>query len=121
MNLLATKKRTGCARKRCVNRGGLDMKFFKQISLAVLFAASVLAADKQGPLIATLKSDSPPGEKAIACKQLAIHGDKEAVPALAPLLLNKDLASWARIALEVIPGPEADAALRDALPKLEGN
>ena len=97
------------------------MKFFKQISLVVLFAASVFAADKQGPLIATLKSDSPPGEKAIACKQLAIYGDKEAVPALAPLLLNKDLASWARIALEVIPGPEADAALRDALPKLEGN
>lgn len=97
------------------------MKFAKQLSLLILCAASVLAADKQGPLIATLKSDAPPGEKAIACKQLAVYGNKEAVPALAPLLLSKELASWARIALEVIPGPEADAAFREALPKLEGN
>lgn len=79
------------------------------------------AAEKQRKLIAILKSDAPPADKAIPCKQLAIYGDKEAVPALAPLLENKDLASWARIALEAIPGPEADEALRNALPRLEGN
>src|SRR5688500_10758889 len=79
------------------------------------------AAEKKRKLIAVLKSDATPGEKAISCKQLAIYGDKEAVPALAPLLENKDLASWARIALQAIPGPEADEALRTALPKLEGN
>src|SRR5688572_12090621 len=79
------------------------------------------AAEKKRKLIAVLKSDAPPGEKAISCKQLAIYGDKEAVPAIAPLLGDKDLASWARIALEAIPGPEADEALREALPKLQGN
>jgi HEAT repeat protein len=42
------------------------------------------------------------------------------VPALAPLLADDELASWARIALEAIPGPVADAALRNALGKLEG-
>ena len=83
--------------------------------------AAESAAEKQQRLIAVLKSDAPPGEKAISCKQLAIYGNKEAVPALAPLLTDKDLASWARIALEAIPGPEADEALREALPKLQGN
>jgi HEAT repeat protein len=42
------------------------------------------------------------------------------VPALAPLLLDPDLASWARIALEAIPGPAAEDALTAALPKLQG-
>jgi len=79
------------------------------------------AADKQRKLIAILQSDAPPQDKAIPCKQLAIFGNKDAVPALAPLLANKDLASWARIALEAIPGPEADEALRAALPNLQGN
>ncbi len=59
-------------------------------------------------------------EKAIACKQLAIYGSAAAVPALAPLLRDAELASWARIALEAIPGPAADRALRDALGQTGG-
>lgn len=85
------------------------------------FAAEQSRAEKQRELIAILKSDAPPQDKAVPCKQLAVFGDKEAVPALAPLLSIKDLHSWARIALENIPGPEADAALREAMGKLEGN
>ena len=84
-------------------------------------ASNEAAAEKQRKLIAILQSDAPPQDKAIPCKQLAIYGDKQAVPALAPLLANKDLSSWARIALEAIPGPEADEALRAALAKLQGN
>lgn len=91
------------------------------ITQTSLAAGQESPADKQRGLIAVLQSDAPPGEKAITCKQLAIYGDKDAVPALAPLLADKDLASWARIALEAIPGPEADEALREALPKIEGN
>lgn len=56
----------------------------------------------------------------MACKQLAIYGSSKSVPALAALLANPELASWARIALEVIPDPSADKALRDALPGLNG-
>ena len=79
------------------------------------------AADvKESDLIAVLKSDAPAARKAITCKQLVIYGTEQSVPALAPLLADKELASWARIALEAIPGPAADAALRDALGKLEG-
>jgi HEAT repeat protein len=114
------------------------MKAKKDAAAQILFGATILflalprisiaaeatkesAAEKQRKCIAILQSDAPPQDKAIPCKQLAIYGNKEAVPALAPLLANKDLASWARIALEAIPGPEADEALRAAVPKLQGD
>ena len=76
--------------------------------------------EKERELIALLRSDAPPSEKAIACKLLAIHGSAAAVPDLARLLENEQLASWARIALEVIPGSEADAALRQATNSITG-
>lgn len=75
---------------------------------------------KESDLIAVLKSDAPKSEKAITCKQLAIYGSEKAVPALAPLLSDAELTSWARIALEAIPGPAADAALRDATGEVRG-
>jgi len=78
------------------------------------------ASERQQPLIEVLLSDAPKAEKAITCKKLTLCGDKDAVPALVPLLADEELASWARIPLEAIPGPEADAALRDAMGKLEG-
>lgn len=70
--------------------------------------------------IALLQSDAPKAQKAMACRLLARWADKDAVPALAPLLADPELASWARIALEVIPGPEANAALRQAMDRLQG-
>ena len=92
--------------------------------LAATTTVAAVAADnpqeKQAALIATLKSEAPKAEKAIACKQLLVYGDAQAVSALAALLPDKDLSSWARIALEGIPGPEADAALREALDKVQG-
>ena len=78
------------------------------------------AQEKAGKLIALLRSDAPPQEKAITCKQLAIYGGEDAVPALAALLPDESLASWARIALEVIPGTAADEALREAMGKVKG-
>ena len=77
-------------------------------------------ADKERELIRVLTSNAPPGEKAIACKRLAIYGTKDAVPALAALLKDPSLASWARIGLEAIPDPAADDALRKAMGKLNG-
>jgi HEAT repeat protein len=90
------------------------------LAFALSTFAAESAAEKQQKFIAILKSDAPPQDKAIPCKQLAIYGTKDAVPALAPLLGDKDLNSWARIALEAIPGPEADEALRAAVPQLKG-
>jgi len=74
----------------------------------------------EAELIRVLQSDAAPAEKAITCKRLAVYGSKNAVPALAALLADPDLSSWARIALEVIPGAAADEALREALGRLEG-
>lgn len=91
---------------------------------AILFAAAVPAgaAENQdnAALVAVLQSDAPKAEKAITCKRLAVFGTTDAVPALAPLLEDAELASWARIALEAIPGPEADKALREAMAKVDG-
>src|SRR5689334_17031801 len=76
-------------------------------------------AETERKLITILKEGAP-DEKAITCKKLAVYGSDEAVPVLAPLLLDPQLASWARIALEVIPGDAASEALRTAVPKLQG-
>ncbi|RPI90020.1 MAG: PBS lyase [Planctomycetaceae bacterium] len=75
---------------------------------------------KEKELIAILRSDAPAAEKAITCKHLAVHGSSDAVADLAKLLSNEQLASWARIALEAIPGAEADEALRKATESLTG-
>jgi len=78
------------------------------------------AEEKERQLISVLQSDAPAQDKAITCKQLAVCGTKAAVPALAALLSDEKLASWARIGLEAIPGPAADDALRQAMGKLQG-
>jgi HEAT repeat protein len=109
------------------------MRIFYGISrcltcVAVLVAvASAHAADdgkpdsaKEQSLIETLRTGRP-SQKAIACKQLAMHGSKAAVPELEKLLADEKLASWARIALEVIPDAAADEALRNQVGKLQGN
>src|SRR5687768_5466024 len=78
------------------------------------------SAAKETVLIAILRSDAPGGEKALACKNLAVHGSAAAVPELAKLLTDEKLASWARIPLEAIPGAAADEALRGALDSAQG-
>jgi HEAT repeat protein len=91
-------------------------------SSAPLFAADPIKAspEKEKEALAILQSDGPAADKALACKKLAIDGSAAAVPDLAKLLADPQLHSWARIALEAIPGPEADAALRKAAESLEG-
>ena len=99
------------------------------VFLAALFiiATSARAADaikaspeKEQEQLAILRSDAPSADKAIACKKLAIDGSSESVPDLAKLLSDPQLSSWARIALEAIPGAVADEALHKAAESLEG-
>ena len=59
--------------------------------------------------------------RAKACQRLAVVGDGTAVPALAGLLTDPHLAVYARFALEPLPDPAADDALRGALGKATGN
>ena len=99
---------------------------FLSTYIAIAFATSriglsqVITMEKESDLIGVLKSDAPPGDKAIACKRLAIYGSADAAPELAKLLSDDSLASWARIAMEAIPGPKVDEALRKASESLQG-
>ena len=89
------------------------------LTFSGMAVADTTPADNQEQnLIAVLQGDAAPKDKAITCKKLAVSGTKAAVPALAALLADEKLASWARIALEAIPDPTADAALRAALDRL---
>jgi HEAT repeat protein len=90
-------------------------------SVAVCAEGTTLSATNQeSALIQVLQSAAPPDQKAITCKKLAIYGTEKAVPALAPLLADASLNSWARIALEAIAGSAPDKALRKAAGKLHG-
>ena len=71
-------------------------------------------------LVAFLGSSYSSVARAFVCRELAIIGSAASVPALTPLLLDDELSVFARLALERIPGLEADKALRDAILKARG-
>jgi HEAT repeat protein len=79
-----------------------------------------LHKDLEQRLIAALASDISRDAKDYVCRKLAMIGSAVAVPALSSFLAQEANAHLARHALERIPGPEAAAALKDALPKLAG-
>jgi hypothetical protein len=84
-------------------------------------AAKIMALDQAGLVRILTDQGSSDFEKAKACQRLAVVGGRTAVPALAALLPLPKLSHYARYALEPIPGPEADAALREGLGKLKGD
>jgi len=115
-------------RKNVNTKGNMKLKMQRFIWILILAAltTNALAAAQQSPsaekareAVNVLKTGTP-AEKALACKTLAVYGKADAVPVLAPLLLDEQLSSWARIALEVIPGSAADKVLRDAMAKAKG-
>jgi HEAT repeat protein len=95
------------------------------MELANLVAASHGQPSQRKALAARLAellgTSASCGAKGVACRQLSLIGTAESVPALAPLLGDAKLSHMARFALERIPGPAADQALRQALGKLKGN
>jgi|GEM_PF-259592 len=72
-------------------------------------------------LVNVLNSDSSTYDKAMACRRLAAIGNAKSVPAIAKYLGDEKLATYARSALENIPGEAADKALEQALPELKGD
>ena len=91
-------------------------------STVQLFGQTVPPATKENvdKLIAVIKSDAPQKEKVDACRQLSVIGTKDAIAPLATLLGDEKLSDMARYALEPIPDPAVDDALRDALGRLKG-
>jgi HEAT repeat protein len=90
------------------------------LAIAQLGHCQIASTANERELVAVLESDAPAAEKALACKYLAVNGSNDAVPELARLLTDERLASWARIALEVIPGDAADEALLRASESVHG-
>lgn len=93
---------------------------FAALACSAPSARAAEPSEKERELIAVLRSDAPPADKAVACKNLAIHGSAESVADLARFLSDEKLASWSRIGLEAIPGPAPDEAFRKALDSLQG-
>ena len=88
---------------------------------APLFSRDAAApGEEEQRLIALLESDAAVFEKAKACQRLAVIGTEKAVPALAALLENEELAHYGRFGLEPIPHPSAGDALRRAMERLDG-
>jgi len=99
------------------------------LAAALLFVGAAVSAGEEAKpaapadeatLIAVLKSEAGIKEKCDACRELARIGTKAAVPTLAALLGDAKLSHMARYALEPIPDPAADEALREALGKVKG-
>lgn len=90
----------------------------------VLGQASLVLAQAEKPdeakLLSVLKSGASQEEKAAACRQLVTVGTKQAVPVLAGLLGDEQMSHMARYALEPIPDPAVEEALREALGKVQG-
>ncbi len=80
-------------------------------------------ARMDAPALAGVLTDARSTEfqKAKACQRIGELGAKEAVPALAALLGDEHLSTYARYGLEPIADPSADEALRAGLSKLKGN
>jgi len=67
-----------------------------------------------------LSSDVSRACKDFLCRQLALIGTEDQVPALSPLLEDSEYSDMARYALERIGGKKSAAALRAALTKTSG-
>jgi HEAT repeat protein len=78
-------------------------------------------AGDQDQQIAILQSEHSLAEKDAACARLKWIGTARSVPVLAALLTDEQLSHSARYALESMPGPEAEAALLQALAKMSGS
>jgi HEAT repeat protein len=78
-------------------------------------------AESERQLVAILQSSAPLYERVQACRQLARIGGANSVAPLAAVLPDDKLSAYAREALEAIPLPAAAQALRDALPRLQGD
>lgn len=103
-----------------IRRSGINLAALVALTAASAACGQDSASPAEQEFIAVLQSDAQEADKAIACKRLAVYGSEAAVPELAKLLSNEHLASWARIALEAIPGDSSNEALRSAAGSLDG-
>ncbi len=76
---------------------------------------------KTAELLEVLKTDGMTAAKAAAFEDLAVYGTSDVIPVLAPMLADKQLAHYARYALQANPDSAVDEVFRDALKNLKGD
>ena len=89
-------------------------------AVAAAHGNETLRKDLEKRFIGVLQGKATAAGKDYACRALKVIGTADSVPALAALLPEAALSGLARYALESMPSPAVDPALRDALPKLNG-
>jgi len=75
----------------------------------------------ENEFVSLLQSDTTPAGKGFICRELSIIGTGRSVPVLVGMLTEPETSDMARYALERIPDPAVDDALRATLPKSTGN
>lgn len=102
---------------------GGDAQALAPIDAAVVAAHgdAALTAALELRLVGVLRSPASRAAKQYACRALSLIGTAASVPALAPLLADKEGSHLARFALERIAAAEAAEALRGALGHVEGD
>ena len=95
----------------------------EQIILAARAGAPQRQAAEQSILKLLISTSATRDAKEFACRQLLIVGSNASIPALEPLLQDKDLAHVARLALGrlALTSPDAAAILRAALKTTTGD
>jgi len=117
-----------CAIAPVANRGMFNLLFYQLMKISRFLLIPILALVSNVASAATNWTEESAlaalavtaQAKAEACQALAVIGGPTSVPVLADLLDDRQLAAYARTALEVIDDPSAGKALLEALPKLEG-
>jgi hypothetical protein len=100
---------------------GADRSFLWSVREQVIDTPPEERAQVEEKLLKSLaRPDTTDAGRAFLCQMLAMVGGAKSVPTLAGLLRNATTTEEARYALQAIPGPEASAALRDALGSLSG-
>ena len=91
-------------------------------ALSVLVSASIDSRDTklqiEQEMITFLSSGATFAGKQFVCEQLSIIGTEKSVPVLTELLSEDQTSDIALFAMQRIPGPEVDTALRESLPNV---
>ncbi len=72
-------------------------------------------------LLDTLATAKTREAKSLLCRLLRRIGSEQSIPVLRPMLVNEEIGHMARFALAGIPGDNALAAMREALPEVSEN
>ncbi len=100
---------------------GFCLQLFATAALAQSTQTKQASQAKTEQLLKLVQTGNLTAEKAAAFEELAVYGTNKVIPILAPMLADKQLAHYARYALQANPDPAVDELFREALKTLKGD